>query len=772
MDRSRVGHAPRWIPIAGTLLVTAVAGVVVWTVTHPSMSACEREVRFGDQARGVDICLQHHARTADDQDLVWAAKARMQLASWDGAEAIAAQLIHGPRYGDGHVILSYVAERRGAVPAARMHATIARIAHQGAGDDHGVAKDLVLLSQAAWKAGDFTAALDAADDAVRLTGRLGDAHAEVVAYMARADALRRMGDTRAAAAALATATDRATEPCDKAWTRVKIGMCSEEAGQQALARLELAAAAGANRSCGSEDVALQIAINEAWLLRREDPAGALARLDEAAQREGEDATTLLLRGYLAADRGALADAERYLARAADEGGPDADWAWEIAAARAELAELRGGLFGDMRAEYHYRRAIAMVASLRGTARARSAYLVASHRAPYDGLIALLARHGRWRDALAVVLELDASDMLRATASGVASRDRAALALDIDAPGSGSTAPEFRVSDVLTAWRSRELVIVIAPAPRQIGPGHEQAYRLRIADGEVTGEAVADAARARTWADALFVDPGDRGAARELARAIVPAGPDTSALHVLAIGSLGKVPLAALRDREGALIIARRPLVRVLALAATGPESTGAGPPAVIADPRGTLLRAALEGVIVAQAIGPGVELSGAATGVPATRARLWAASNAASLHIAGHIGVAGRWPTLPLADAEVDPIELVHHRVAPRIAVLAGCGSAAATDTEGWGSIAAALLQSGTAVVIATDRSVRDDDALSIMLGFYAQPDWRADPARALARVQDARAASRDGGAMNPASWAAFTILARPPEVPERRTTR
>ena len=227
---------------------------------------------------------------------------------------------------------------------------------------------------------------------------------------------------------------------------------------------------------------------------------------------------LLLRGYLAADRGALADAERYLARAADEGGPDADWSWEIAAARAELAELRGGLFGDMRAEYHYRRAIAMVASLRSTAQARSAYLVSSHRGPYDGLIALMARHGRWRDALAVVLELDASDMLRATASGVASRDRAALALD--APGPGSTAPAFRVSDVLTAWRSRELVIVIAPAPRQIGPGREQAYRLRIAGGEVTGEAVAAAALARTWADETSDDGQNGTAPAEIGRAHV------------------------------------------------------------------------------------------------------------------------------------------------------------------------------------------------------------------------------------------------------------
>ena len=103
--------------------------------------------------------------------------------------------------------------------------------------------------------------------------------------------------------------------------------------------------------------------------------------------------------------------------------------------------------------------------------------------------------------------------------------------------------------------------------------------------------------------------------------------------------------------------------------------------------------------------------------------------------------------------------------------MLAGCGSAAATDEEGWGSIAAALLESGTAVVIATDRSVRDDASLFLMREFYAQPDWRTDPARALARVQqalDARAATSSDEAANPRSWAAFSVLARPPEVADR----
>jgi len=736
------------------------------------MSSCEKEVRHGDQRRGVEICLASYGQTGNERDLGWAAEAYMKMGEreLDQAYFLAHRLRTGPLYGDAHRILSFVALRRGFGSAARMHVAVAYVAHMLAGDMRGLTRDAVLLSSMLWKAGDFTAALVVADGALRLARRLHDPHNEVVASWARANALLRMGDTRGAADTLTSASERATDPCDKAWTHLKNGMLRMEADQEDLAMVELKAAARADRGCGNQDISSSVLINQAWLLRSKDPSGALARLDEVRKSDGDRVETLLLRGYLAADRGALAEADRYFTLAAGRDPPDADWPWEIARARAELSELAGGLLGDLRAEYHYRRATAMVASLRTTARARSAYLVSSHRGPYDGLIALLARHGRWRDVLAVVLDLDASDMLRATATEAVARDRASLDVDAPAPKSIMTGPPT-VEDVLSAWRSRDLVIVIAASQRQVGPGHERTYRLRITDGQVTGEDVGDANTARKCADDLFADPGDQDAARALGRMIVPPGPAGGTLHVLAIGSLGKVPLAALRDDDGSVSVARRPLVRVLALRASGPEASGAGPSVVIADPQGNLPSAALEGVVVAEALGPGAQRSGAGTLFPATRARLWAARDASLLHVAGHVGVGvrGRWRALHLADGDVDTGEMVQGGLAPRIAVLAGCGSAAATDEEGWGSIAAALLESGTAVVIATDRSVGDAASLSVMRDFYAQRDWRTDPARALARVQqalDARAATSNEEATKVGSWAAFSVLGRPPEVP------
>ena len=762
MDRSLARHARgarRWLPVAiGSIAAGTLAGWLIWRLTHTPRSLCEREVESGDRRHAIELCLASYEQTGNARDLDGAARAHMYLGELAEAEALAHQLLAGPRYGDACRILSYATLRRGQGITARLQATFALVADTLTGDQRGLASDVVLLSQAAWQSGDFTSSLDAADLAVGFAQRLRDPHKEVTAYTARADVLRRMGDLHGATEALTSAIERASEPCDKAWTHLKIGLCRIEAGEPGLAMLELQQAATANGRCGNRDLSGAVAINLAWLLRWKDPARALATLDELAKSDREDGTTLLMRGYLAADRGDLTAAERYVAQAAGLNPPDPDWPWELAGARAELAELRGGLLGDVLAEYYFRRAVALIAALRASARARSAYLVASHRAPYDELIALLARHGRWRDVLATVLELDASDMLRATADEPIVRTSPDPGGDTPA-ASSTGAPSFTVDDVVSAWRSRDLVIVIAPARRQIGAGRERAYRVQIAEGHVTGEDIGDAAMARRWADDLFAEPGNRDAARALGRMIVPSSPSDRTLHVLAIGPLGKVPLAALRDPDGSLVIARRPLVRVLAPGATGPEAQGFGPSVVIADPQGNLPRAAVEGYVVAEALGAGTLLSGAATSTPATRARLWAAHGASSLHVAGHVGVLGRWRALHLADGDVDPAEMVQRHLAPRVAVLAGCGSAAATDEEGWGSIAAALLESGTAVVIATDRSVRDDASLSVMRDFYAQSDWRTDPARAMARVQlalDARGATTGDEAVKPRSWAAF----------------
>jgi hypothetical protein len=56
-----------------------------------------------------------------------------------------------------------------------------------------------------------------------------------------------------------------------------------------------------------------------------------------------------------------------------------------------------------------------------------------------------------------------------------------------------------------------------------------------------------------------------------------------------------------------------------------------------------------------------------------------------------------------------------------------------------------------------------------VMQQLYAQPNWQADPAKALAAVQqalDVRAATSGDPATDARAWSAFSVLVRPPVVP------
>lgn len=764
----------RWWAI-GLLAIVVGATWVAWRWTQAR--SCAQEAQSGNPQRAVSICLASYRESRDEQDVLWLARAYLQLDQRTEASRWAQLLLTGRRRGDAHQILSYCAMREGNTTAAIVHANLAIAEHTLAGEEMGLVSDQTSLSQAAWQAGDFTTALTAADRALEKLKVRPDAHKEVLALIARADALRRMGDLRGAGEAASRAIGRATMARDLAWAHLKYAMCLADAGQDSLALLELSKARAADRLGNAPIIAWQVALNEAFLLRRRDPAGALARLDEVERVAGEALEIWLQRGYLAADRGDLAEAERAFMRAEAAKEPDADWLWEVALARAQLAERRGAPLDLIAAEQHYRRATAMVAALRSTARARAAYLVSSHRAPYDGLLGLLARQGRWRDVLAVLLELDASDMLRATAEErlATSRQQVAVASPsapiVPAPITAET-----IDAVLAAWRGRELVIVVAEGPRQIAAQPERAYRLHLVEGQLAGRDVGSASDARAWAASLFTHPGDLEAARGLGAMVLPtlgssrrptehvAGP----LYVLAVGSLGRAPLAALRDEDGTPIVGIRPLARVLGLRSRRAEARAEGAPVVLADPQRNLPSAAAEGALVTAMLAPNVRSFGTSGRPAATKASLLAARDAALMHFAGHATRRGQWRALELADGAVDAAELLEQSLAPRLAVLASCGSAAATDEEGWGSIAAAFLEAGTPFVVATDRTIGDRSSLALMKAFYAQGDWREDPARALASAQQAMAktATLEHGAPD-GWWSAFSVIARPPVVAE-----
>jgi tetratricopeptide (TPR) repeat protein len=414
--------------VRAAIAALIVAACIAWLAVRragaasPSLSACEAVFRNGEYRRAIGVCFVSSESTRDPRELARAASAAMQIQDFAFAQLLASRLQATWLFGDAHQILGYVALRSGDAAGAWRHARLAFLVHELAGNERALAGDAALLSEVALKQGDFTTAITAADEAVRLAARLHQRGLEASVKRIRAFALRRVGEWDRAIADLRDAVEAAPDACSSAWNQFELALAYED-------RLERLGDAGRaiteatklSQECGDETLADALSFHVAWVHRIDRPEEARARLDALLPSHEDDAEIWLLDGYLHAGAGALAEARRDLARADACKPSDADWPWLIAQSRAELAELHGGVFGPMIAEFHYRRAVAMVAALRAAASGSSAYLVASHRGPYDGLIALLARQRRWRDVLGLMLELDASDMLRATANAIARR---------------------------------------------------------------------------------------------------------------------------------------------------------------------------------------------------------------------------------------------------------------------------------------------------------------------------------------------------------------
>jgi CHAT domain-containing protein len=202
--------------------------------------------------------------------------------------------------------------------------------------------------------------------------------------------------------------------------------------------------------------------------------------------------------------------------------------------------------------------------------------------------------------------------------------------------------------------------------------------------------------------------------------------------------------------DGKYLVERQPLALIptLAAAARGSAETWSAP-VVLGDPSSDLTGARAEAVMVAARIG-----ARALLGPEATREALIAARRARVLHVASHLLVDPTGPLLRLADADLGTADLLALRLSPRLAVLAGCGSAAGADGDPWQSAASALLAAGTRGVVATTRSVADAAAEALILDFYDAGGF-SRPAEALA-VAQRRAIARGEPA---AAWAAFVYL-------------
>ena len=594
------------------------------------------------------------------------------------------------------------------------------------------------------KAGRYHAATEtgamAADDALRS----GDRTMLGYLAMARADVARRIGDLAAAQRALdeALALVRG-QPDEERWLHFKLGVVHLDAGRVELAAEHLRwvlerTPAGARGARALLDGAR---LNLAWLAADRGRLDEAERLLAAVPLEGAPSSTRVALAFgtaqIAAARGELAAAAALLDDA--ERLPLTDeWIWVVPLERGRVAVRLGDPAG---AEAAFERAIDAIEHQRTGVGDESIYLDA-HRAPYYELFALHARAGRWDRALAQVIALEDGDLLDAVgdlrwdASAGPTR-RGALRAALPASDEAS-----RIAALRAVSREHDLVIAIAAGG--------ELWRVELRAGKVTGTAVARAAELPPLIDAVIADPGDAVATSRLGALLVPPGRTERPLYLAPLGELARVPLAALRH-DGRLVIADRPLVRMVSFTPAPPAPAGApGEPLVLA--RGANLKAADdEARDAAAALG-----TEAHRGDDATAARLLAATGPI-VHVASHAGVDDRGAYLEL-DRPVHAAEIAAASwSASRLVVLASCGSAAARDAQGRGSLASAFVDGGARAVLATYWSVGDASTRRLLRAFY-QAGGARDPARALAAAQVALATELDDR-----QWTAFAVLAAPP---------
>jgi hypothetical protein len=709
----------------------------------PCAAAYQRE----DWKAAVATCGAAYQRTRDPVHGIRLAQASDYLDDLATSTAIARELAAGPEAARAHRLLAESTRRAGSHAAAATHAATALVLHATAGDDREVARDAHALAGVLATDGAYETALSAIalarDAAVRSRDRRMQGYSE----MAGGDILRVVGDRAGAERAFDVAAGLLAPYCDRSWVLLKQAHLHMAQGQLTLAGQALGLIEASAGGCQQPDVERAVRVNRAWLAwRRGDLDAAAAQVAPL----GDFIEAEVMRALVRSARGDIAGAAAGLTAVTRREAPSAEWAWLAPHLLAQVEELRGA---DAAAEAAYRRAIAAVGRARAASPTHAAYVAASHRVPYEGLFGLLARHDRWREALALVIELDASDMLRTTArpgalgeGGLVEAERAE-ARPIVTPTAGEAAID--VDGVLAAWAGRELVVIMVPSRRFVPGIADRAWRLHVRDGQVTGADVGAADAIELASERLLGDPRDGAAGSLLGAAVVPPG--RGPLHVLPVGRVTQAPLAALRGGD-ALIVATRPLLRVLGLR---PREQAAGPrrgAVVIADPGRDLAAAVGEARAVGAALGVAPHI-----GAAATFDRLAAARDADVLHVAAHADERAGRRVLHLADGDVSPGLVAAHRISPRLVVLASCGSAAARDEGGWGSLAAAFATAGSDHVLATQWSIDDAAAADLIRLFYAGGGV-ADPAAALAAAQVALARTSPT-----AAWAAFTLVAAPP---------
>jgi hypothetical protein len=334
----------------------------------------------------------------------------------------------------------------------------------------------------------------------------------------------------------------------------------------------------------------------------------------------------------------------------------------------------------------------------------------------------------------------------------------------DSPAGATTVranADARINSLLRRLAAqRELAATLATTPDLAQAPHDMVaimsgaramWAIRRRNGHWSIDRVGDRESVVALVDAYRRSIDDPEAASQLGAAMFPLDslPANGApLVVLADRGLADVPLAGLRV-GGRHLVEHAPILELLApeLLFIPVRERAWGPPVVLGDPGGDLTSAAVEIDAVARALavepkrGPG-----------ATSAALASGAVARVMHVAAHSTTGNGEAALVLSDGALSSLDIVHKRIAPRLAVIATCRSQ--VDDDPATSLVAAFLAAGAAGVVGVKSSLVDVDGAELIREFY-RAGGADQPLHALAAAQrDAIARHRP-----PHAWATVSFF-------------
>ncbi len=715
---------------------------------------CRRTAKEASNAVAVLICRAEYERERDPQVGAILADALRRNSDWQGATAMANELLAGPARADALWVLGRVALSHTRLGEAQHHLELASQLHEQQQRWAEVSKELFSLAAIHQLRGDYALALSLVERSLRSARQGHEQALEGYANMIAARILISVGHFAGAHAFAQKAIDLVTDGPQVFWPVAEMGSVYQETGAFHRAQIAFEKALGMALRMNDSNAVLSfhleltdVMTETNQLPQARQHLAAAAAIHHSSRRTAE---RLALEGRIYVKEGNLAEATRLLEQARSLVNiEDLDEVHDIEESLAALALQQGHL---EEAERWARSALVRIDRLHGYRPPPlfGALAVNMHRESYELLFAALARAGKAEAALRAIHHWRAQAVfshLAPRASSEATLDaalREVTALQAATEHLEASAAKARAAPEGSASKLPLLALVVARG---------ELWRLTVLEGAVELSSLGALEQlSAALLDPFRSRPTDRELARRAGMALLPpalARRSDLPLRLFLDDALTALPLEAVRAPDGTPLVALRPLLRTL-LPLDGACATAAPirRAAIIADPFGDLPAARAEALRLAPALGATAQLAAEASVAAVSLAR-----DADFLHLAVHGDTDDIGGLLRLHDGALRATDLAAHRDAPRRVVLATCATAAAD--HGYYSMATAYLAAGADQVLATLRPVSDQGATQLFALLY-RDGVPADLPRALAAAQALLANTPN------TDWPHFVALGRP----------